>query len=280
MLVDITLWTTTLEESLKTSFTLFMTFLPKTIGALMLLGVGVILGKIAEAAIDRLLRLVGVDRLLSRTGILSILQKTGSKTSLSQLAGTLVFWVIFLLFLISATETMELALLSQALTGLAYYLPKIGLATLILVLGLLATNFVRELISLACHSAGIRQGTVIAQTVYIASTLLVLVTAINALGIDTSLLNQIIVLIAAGLIAGAALSFGFGSRSAVGNLIAAHYIQPIIRIGEQIQVGPHFGTVTAVTPMVVVLETERGRVVVPAAQFTEVASVISPSQGA
>ena len=275
--MDITIWTAPIEESLKASFTLFMTFLPKTLGALMLLGVGVILGKLVKTGIGRLMELVGVDRLLSGTGVLSILQKTGSKRTLSQVVGSVAFWVIFLLFLISATETLELALLSQALTGLAYYLPKIGLATLILVLGLLATNFVRELISLACDSAGIRQGTVIAQTVYVAATLLVLVTAINELGIDTSLLNQIIVLVAAGLIAGAALSFGFGSRSAVGNLIAAHYLHPIIRIGEQIQVGPHFGTVTSVTPMVVVLETERGRVVVPAAQFTEVTSVISPA---
>ncbi|WP_454064781.1 mechanosensitive ion channel family protein [Candidatus Nitrospira salsa] len=278
-LVDITILTASLEESLKTSLTLFMTFLPKTIGAVLLLGVGVILGKLVETGIVRLLGFVGVDRLLSGTGMLSLLQKAGSKRTLAQIVGSLAFWVIFLLFLISATETLQLALLSQALTGLAYYLHKIGLATLILILGLLAANFVRGLIALACDSSGIRQGTVISQTVYVAATLLVVVTAINELGIDTSLLNQIIVLIAAGLIAGAALSFGFGSRSAVGNLIAAHYIQPIIRIGEQIQVGPHYGTVTSVTPMVVVLETERGRVVVPAAQFTEVASIISPAVG-
>jgi hypothetical protein len=41
-------------------------------------------------------------------------------------------------------------------------------------------------------------------------------------------------------------------------------------------VGPYSGIVTAVTPMVVVLDTDRGRVVIPAAQFTEVASIIEP----
>ena len=173
-IVDITSWTAAIQESVQASFTLFMTFLPKTIGALILLGVGVIFGKVVKTGISRLLELLGIDRLLSGTGVLSVLQKTGSKKTISQVIGSVAFWVIFLLFLISATETLELALLSQALTGLAYYLPKIGLATLIMVLGLLATNFVRELISLACDSAGIRQGTVIAQTVYVAATLLVL----------------------------------------------------------------------------------------------------------
>ena len=274
--MDMTNWTTTLEQSFEASVKLFMTFLPKSLGALLLLGLGILLGKIVETGASRILNMIGVDRLLSGTGLLSLLQKTGSKKTISQIIGLLGFWLVFLLFLISATEALSLALLSETLTALVHYLPKMGMAVLILILGLLTTNFVRDIISLACESSGIRQGTVIAQTVYIAATLLVIVTAINELGIDTSLLNQIIVLIIAGLIAGAALSFGFGSRSAVRNLIAAHYIQPIVRVGEKIQIGNYAGTVTAVTPMVVVLDTERGRVVIPAAQFTEVTSIIEP----
>jgi len=274
--MDMTNWTTTLEQSFEASVKLFMTFLPKSLGALLLLGLGILLGKIVETGTSRILNMIGMDRLLSGTGLLSLLQKTGSKKTISQIIGLLGFWLVFLLFLISATEALSLALLSETLTALVHYLPKMGMAVLILILGLLTTNFVRDIISLACESSGIRQGTVIAQTVYIAATLLVIVTAINELGIDTSLLNQIIVLIIAGLIAGAALSFGFGSRSAVRNLIAAHYIQPIVRVGEKIQIGNYAGTVTAVTPMVVVLDTERGRVVIPAAQFTEVTSIIEP----
>ncbi|WNM61596.1 mechanosensitive ion channel family protein [Candidatus Nitrospira neomarina] len=277
--MDITLWTATLEESVEYSFKLFMAYLPKGLGALMLLGMGILLGKIVEAGTSRVLHMIGVDRLLGGTGVLTLLKKIGSHKTISQIVGLLGFWLVFLLFLISATEALSLALLSETLTGLVHYLPKIGMAILILVLGLLATNFVRDLISVACDSSGIRQGTIIAQTVYIAATLLVLVTAINELGIDTSLLNQIIVILIAGLIAGAALSFGIGSRSAVRNLIAAHYIQPIVRIGEKIQVGAYNGTVTAITPMVVVLDTAKGRVVIPAAQFTEVTSILSPTEG-
>ena len=274
--MDIALWTKTLQESFEASVALFMTFLPKTLGALLLLGLGIVLGKIIGAGMTRILEMISIDRLLSGTGLLSLLQKTGSKRSISKIIGLLSFWLVFLLFLISATEALSLALLSETLTALVHYLPKIGMATLILVLGLLATNFIRDIISVACDSSGIQQGTIIAQTVYIAATLLVIVTAINELGIDTSLLNQIIVLVIAGLIAGSALSFGFGSRSAVRNLIAAHYIQPVVRIGEKIQIGNYSGTVTAVTPMIVILQTERGRVVIPAAQFTEVTSIIEP----
>ncbi len=274
--MDIVNWSTTLQESFSSSLKLFMTFLPKGVGALMLLGLGILLGKIVSTGISRGLTMLGIDRFLGGTGLLALLQKVGSKKTVSQILGLVGFWMVFLLFLISAAEALNLALLSETLTGLIHYLPKIGMATLILILGILATNFVRDLILAACETSGFRQGAIVAQTVYVAGTLLVLVTTINELGIDTSLLNQIIVIVIAGLIAGSALSFGFGSRSAVKNLIAAHYIQPIVRLGETIQVGNYVGTVTAVTPMIVVLDTQKGRVVIPAAQFTEVTSIINP----
>ena len=274
--MDIVNWSTALQGSFASTLKLFMAILPKSLGALMLLAMGVLLGKVMSTGISRGLQLMGADQFLSKTGLLSLLQKVGSKKPVSEVIGLAGFWIVILLFVISATEALNLALLSETLTNLVHYLPKVGMATLILLLGLLATNFVRDIITVACESSGIRQGAIIAQTVYVAGTLLVLVTTINELGIDTSLLNQIIVIVIAGLIAGSALSFGFGSRSAVKNLIAAHYIQPIVRIGEKIQVGNYFGTVTAVTPMIVVLDTQKGRVVIPAAQFTEVTSIINP----
>jgi len=115
----------------------------------------------------------------------------------------------------------------------------------------------------------------VAQAVYVAVVLLIVVTAIDALGIDTELLNNTIVILLAGLIGGAALSFGLGSRNAVANLIAAHYLSPVVRVGMTVKVGATQGTVVAVTPISVVVETMEGRVIIPASQFSESTAVIS-----
>jgi hypothetical protein len=103
---------------------------------------------------------------------------------------------------------------------------------------------------------------------------LIIVTAIDALGIDTQLLNSTIVILLAGLIGGAALSFGLGSRNAVANLIAAHYLSPVVRIGMMVKVGETQGTIVAVTPISVVVETREGRVIIPASQFSEATAVL------
>ncbi len=268
-------WVDGLTEALTSSLSQIGAFLPTLILALLLLVVGYFLARVVSLAVTRFLQFVGLDRLLSRTAVQTLLERSGTNQKSSEILGMIGFWIIFLVFLIKASDTLRLTMVSDALTGVAYYIPKIGIAILVLVLGLIAANFVRELITMTCASAGITHGTMVAQAVYVAVVLLIVVTAIDALGINTDLLNNTIVILLAGLIGGAALSFGLGSRSAVANLIAAHYLGSVIRVGMQVKIGDNLGTVVAVTPISIVLETEEGRVVVPASQFTETTAIIS-----
>jgi hypothetical protein len=268
-------WVDGLTEAVTTSLTQIIAYLPTIILALMLLFLGYAIARVVSIVVTRLLQLMGFDRLLSRTAVQTLLERSGTKQKISGILGMIGFWIIFLVFLIKASDTLSLTIVSDALTSIAYYIPKIGIAVLVLILGLIAANFVRELITMTCSSAGITHGTMVAQAVYVAVVLLIVVTAIDALGIDTELLNNTIVILLAGLIGGAALSFGLGSRTAVANLIAAHYLGSVVRVGMTVKIHENQGTVVAVTPISVVLETREGRVIVPASQFTEATAVIT-----
>ncbi len=268
-------WWEGLAEAVTASLSQILAFLPTIILAIMLLGLGYILARVVSIATTRFLQLVGFDRLLNRTAVQTLLERSGTKQKVSEILGMIGFWIIFLVFLIKASDILGLTMMSDALTGIANYIPKIGIAVLVLLLGLMAANFVRELITMTCSSAGITHGTIVAQAVYVAVVLLIVVTAIDALGIDTELLNNTIVILLAGLIGGAALSFGLGSRNAVANLIAAHYLGSVVRVGMTVKVGETQGTVVTVTPISVVLETREGRVIIPASQFSESTAVIT-----
>ncbi len=273
--VTLTGWWEALVEAVTASLHQILAFLPAVILALMLLGFGFLLAKMVSLGFVRLLQLMGFDRLLSRTAAQTLLERSGTKRKTSEILGMIGFWVIFLVFLIKASDTLGLSMVSDALTGIANYIPKVGIAVLVLILGLIAANFVRELITMTCSSAGITHGTMVAQAVYVAVVLLIVVTAIDALGIDTQLLNNTIVILLAGLIGGAALSFGLGSRNAVANLIAAHYLGSVVRVGMTVKMGEVQGSVVSVTPISVVLETKEGRVIIPASQFSESTAVIT-----
>ncbi|MEO6203420.1 MAG: hypothetical protein ABIU05_24640 [Nitrospirales bacterium] len=268
-------WVDGLTDAVTGSLAQIVAYLPTLILACMLLGLGYVLARLVSVVVTRLLQLMGFDRLLSRTAVQTLLERSGTKQKSSEILGMIGFWIIFLVFLIQASNTLSLTMVSDALTSIAYYIPKVGIAVLVLVLGLIAANFVRELITMTCSSAGITHGTMVAQAVYVAVVLLIVVTAIDALGINTELLNNTIVILLAGLIGGAALSFGLGSRTAVANLIAAHYLGSMVRVGMTVKIGENQGTVVAVTPISVVLETREGRVIVPATQVTESTAVIT-----
>lgn len=278
--MNLTDWATKLQESVMMSAALVFAFVPKVLGAAFLLLLGYGLGKLVGFTTGRVLALLGFDRLLGRTAIPGVLERAGTRKPTSHILGMLVFWIVFLLFLISATETLGLARLSEALTSLAYYLPKVGIATLIIVLGLLAANFVRELIIMACRTAGIAQGAILGQAFHVAAILLIFVTAINQLGVDTTLLNTTLVILVAGIIGGSALSFGLGARSAVANLIAAHYLQPVLRVGQKVHSTAFTGEIVAVTPVAIILDTEEGRVVVPASHFMDCVPTIAGQEKA
>ncbi len=271
-------WWEGLAEAVTNSLSQIIAFVPTIILAILLLGLGYLLAKVVSIGTIRFLQLVGFDKLINRTAVQTLLERSGTKQKISEILGMIGFWIIFLVFLIKASDTLGLSMASDALTGLANYIPKIGIAVLVLIIGLIAANFVRELITMTCSSAGITHGTMVAQAVYVAVVLLIVVTAIDVLGIDTQLLNNTIVILLAGLIGGAALSFGLGSRNAVANLIAAHYLSPVVRVGMTVKVGATKGTVVAVTPISVVVETLEGRVIIPASQFSESTAVISHSE--
>jgi hypothetical protein len=277
--MNATAWSDVFTDALNKSGVLISEFVPRILIALLVLLLGFILARLVASGITRLLQLIGFDRLVSRTAFQVLMERSGTKKPISAILGTIGFWLILSLFLLFASESLRLPLISEALTSLFHYIPRVGIAILILVLGLIAANFVRELIIMACSSAGITQGTIVAQAFYVAAILLVVVTSINQLGINTALLDNTIILIIAGLIGGSALSFGLGARSAVANLIAAHYLRSVLRVGVNIRMGNIHGKIVALTPVSIVVETDEGRVVIPAAQFNETSAIISNPEG-
>jgi len=58
------------------------------------------------------------------------------------------------------------------------------------------------------------------------------------------------------------LAFGLGARTAVTNIIAAHYLRQIYRVGHSVKVGDVHGKIVEITNTAVILECTDGRAVV------------------
>ena len=144
-----------LEESLYDSLDMIITFLPNILGALVLVTVGIILGRLVSSAIRRILEFAHFNRLLDSWGITSLFQQLGLQKTGAHIIGALMFWVIFLLFLISAARALKLEVLTEALISLAYALPDLIFAALIVLIGLFGARALRTLVTATCESAGL-----------------------------------------------------------------------------------------------------------------------------
>jgi small-conductance mechanosensitive channel len=114
----------------------------------------------------------------------------------------------------------------------------------------------------------------LARAVQISVIVVALVMGAHQAGIDSTFLMIALPVLLGGLLGGAALAFGLGSRTAVSNIIASYQLTRLHEVGQRVRIAGLEGRIERVTPTAVVLEAADGRVVVPAKLFSEGVAVI------
>lgn len=246
--------------------------LPALLWALVLLIVGWILASVLRALSARLLP--WLYRLVPGVGLRIGFREAGVEQVTTRMIGLVVFWVVFLLFFAGAAEFLGLPILSTFAGGLAQYLPNVLMALLIVVVGIVMARIARGATTSAAAAIGIAYAPVLGRvTQFMILTIATLVAA-DQIGIESLFLALAFGITMWASVTGLALAFGLGARTTVSNILAAHYLGDIYQVGNRIRVGAHEGRIIAVTSMAVLLETGAGRVLVPAREFSETASVL------
>jgi small-conductance mechanosensitive channel len=252
-------------------------FLPNFLGAVGLLLGGWLLALLLQRLSARVTR--RFDGLARRSHVEGALQRIGVHRPLSEVVGAFVFWTVFLFFVAGATEAFGLPVLSTWLTGVAFFLPRIAAALLVLLAGVLIANFARDAVLAASATANVAYGEALAHIVRTVLLSVAVLIAVNELGIDVTILTVTLGVVLGATFGGVALAFGLGARTTVSNIIGSHYIRQIIRVGQTVRLGVVQGEVEAITPTAIVLRNDEGRLIVPAKEFSETVSML-PAVGA
>jgi len=265
-------WVQTLNQSMILLVQKISAYLPNVMGAIALLIGGWLLARVLSFACVRLIG--GLDSLLRRHGMERLLIRIGLERPASDLIGSIVYWLVFLVFFAAATETLGLPVVATWLGGVSTYLPRLLVAGLILLGGFLAGSIARDALATAATAAGIAYGALLGRIVYISILLIAIITGIDQIGIESRFLTATITVVIASLVGAAALAFGLGARTAVSNIIASHYLRQIYRVGHSIRIGEAQGRISEITNTAVIVENANDRLVVPAKEFSERISVL------
>ncbi|MDH3443626.1 MAG: mechanosensitive ion channel [Deltaproteobacteria bacterium] len=265
--MDYERWGQALNESMSLLLQKVSGYLPNVLGAIALLIGGWILARILRFACARLIS--GLDNLLRRHGMERLLIRVGLERPASDLIGSIVYWLVFLVFFAAATETLGLPVVATWLGGVSTYLPRLLIAGLILLAGVLAGSIARDALATAATAAGIAYGALLGRLVYVSILLIAIITGIDQIGIESRFLTATITIVIASAVGAAALAFGLGARTSVSNIIASHYLRQIYRVGHNIRIGEAQGRISEITNSFVIVENANDRLVVPAKEFSE-----------
>ena len=251
---------------------------PRLFSAAALLVAGVGLALLFRLLAVRLMR--ALERVVPGRGLRGGPPRLTIDRRISDIVGLIVFWTVLLFFIAAAADTVGLPLLGASVSGLGFYVPRLLGAVLVVVIGLIVGNLARDAVTATAAAAGAPFAAAVGQIVRVAILVAASLIAVGQLGIDITLLTAILSVMVAAVLGAFALAFGLGARTAVSNIIGAHYLRQTFQAGHTVRFGAIEGTVAAITSTAVVIRVPDGQVVIPAKQFSESVSMLVTGGGA
>lgn len=106
-------------------------YLPTAAAGLLVVGLGIAGGWVAKRLVVRILLWLRLDRLAGRVGWRAAMAKGDVRAALYNLAGNVVFLIVFLVFLDNALQILGLLVLSRMIDQAVFYLPNLAVVALI-----------------------------------------------------------------------------------------------------------------------------------------------------
>ena len=220
----------------------------RAVPAAAVLAVGLVLAFVARAVVARQLgRLLPGDEARTRR------QVRGAARG--------VMWFLIAVAVIVATSLLAPNLLSDIPAQVLRFLPRLGVALVMLWVGAVVANLLRQVVEAGLAGIGVAQAPVIGRIAYWVILGLAILMAADQLGIETAVLQTALFILL--LIAGVAVAIavGLGGRTLAGNVIAGRYVDDRFTVGEQIEVDDWKGTIIEVGLASVTISDSQGELV-------------------
>lgn len=198
-------------------------FMPKLLGAILLIIIGALFAKGAEVLVRRILEFFGVNKLKKNKNVNQTLKKTGLDLDFVNIAGRVSFWVIILIFAMAIAEVLELGAMRDVLRELLSYLPSVLAAAIVLTVTIAGARLVRDAVSAGLSHLSVDYAGTIATVSQWAIIVFGTLMTLDQLGFDTTILAANITLIVGGVVLTLTLAFGLGGRELAAKLLNDAY---------------------------------------------------------
>lgn len=241
----------------------FVEFVPRIVGAMLILLIGVGFARLAAFIIRRVLNQVGLDRIGNRLNEISFIKRLKTEIKLSEIIAQILYYYILLMFITASTQTLGVAVISDMVASLVNFIPKLIVAAIMLQVGVLLADALREAVLGLCKSFNISSGRLLSMIVFVFFLIVTVISALGQAGINTELLESSFNLIIGGIIFAFAIGYGSASRDLMANILSSFYTKNKYQEGQIIQIDQVKGKIIKIDSLSLTLRTGDTTTVIP-----------------
>jgi len=205
-------WTEVITSSLQTLWSGFIGFLPRLLGAIIVFLIGWLIAVVLAKLAAQIIRVFRIDQILEKIGFKRRLEKANLKLDSGKFIGELVKWFFIIVFLMAATDILNLPQVTEFLKRVLLYIPHLIVAVLILLAAVLISSFLQKLVKASVEAADLKGANFLSAMTKWAILIFAVLAALLQLGIVPALIQTIFTGFVAALAIAAGLAFGLGGK--------------------------------------------------------------------
>lgn len=198
-------------------------FLPIVFGALIILGLGFVVGNWFKMVLTRSLEYLNISKITKNTAVSEFLDKADAKKKIEEVAGEGIRWLIIMVFFIASVNMLGLVTVSQFLNSILWYIPKVISACLVLVAGVLIGGWVESFVKGGVGVTSLATGRLLGKIAGYTVVIFAILAAISELGIAERFTSTLFIGFVAMLSIGMGLAFGLGAKDIVSKVLNDWY---------------------------------------------------------
>lgn len=252
-----------LSDTLQQLLSQLGEFVPKFLGALVLVIIGLIVAKFIASLIRKLLEKIKIDKFGEKLNEIDFINNANINVKISTVLSKFVYYTLLLFFLIFAADVLAMPTISALIVGLFNFIPKLIVAFIFLIFGTLLSELIRSIVEATLLSLGIPSAKIISNVLFYFLFINVIILAIAQAEINTEFLQQNISIIIAGGVFAFAIGYGLASRDVVSNFLSALYTKDKVKVGDIIEIDGEKGQVTLLDKTSITIASSDKKVVYP-----------------
>ena len=246
----------------------FFALIPKLFGAIMILLLGIFIAKMIAKFIRRILEKSGVDKVKDMLDEIEMVNNANIQALPSTVLSKFVYYIVLLFVALMAASVLNIEEISQLIQDLIKLLPNLLVALLILVIGILLADALRNIVYTACKSIGIPAGKIVASFVFFFVFINALMISLSKATIPTDFLTDNLTVVLGGIVVAFAIGYGLASRDLMSNFLASLYTKGKFNIGDLITVEDISGEIMDIDSTSLTVLSDGKRVILPLSKLT------------